>query len=238
MGLTGEPSAPSAFRPVFETFSKFLEMLRRFLLWNGWKKIILPDQTPNQTKRKRRKNMRFQTTVQSTTTDSTSGRFFQHARRMALSAPGRSLLIAATLLSLLSLPPVTRADETNEDRKPTGTWMVTVTRVNPPPTFAPTFLSLMTYFNDGNFIEESNTSSIRSTHRGNWERIGHQQFTRSSISFRFDAARNYLGTSRLTATVTLSEDGNQFQGTGVLESFDGSGNLLTTAQSTEVGQRL
>ena len=182
--------------------------------------------------------MRFQTTVQSTTIEPKSGRVFQHARRIALSAPGKLLLIATALLSLLSIPPLTRADETNEDKKPTGNWMVTVTRVNPPPTLAPTFLSLMTYFNDGNFIEESNTSSIRSTHRGNWERIGHLQFTRSSVSFRFDAARNYLGTSRLTATIVLSEDGTQFQGTAVIESFDGSGNLLTTAQSTEVGQRL
>jgi len=175
--------------------------------------------------------------------ESKSGRVFQAARRVALSAPGKLLLAAAVMGSLMSIPLLTRADGPNEHgrnerRALTGNWMVTVTRINPPPTLAPTFLSLMTFFEDGNFLEESNTTAIRSTHRGSWERVGHQHFTRSSISFRFDAARNYLGTSRLTATVTLSEDGSEFQANAVIQSFDQSGNLLTTAQSTEAGQRL
>lgn len=176
--------------------------------------------------------------AQNTLTESESGRGLQFARRVALSAPGKLLLAVTVMVSLMSIPLLTKADQTNEKRKLTGNWMVTVTRINPPPTLAPTFLSLMTFFEDGNFLEESNTTSIRSTHRGSWERIGHQQFTRSSISFRFDAARNYLGTSRLTATVTLSEDGGEFQANAVIQSFDTAGNLLTTAQSTEAGQRL
>lgn len=174
---------------------------------------------------------------QNTVMESKSGRVFQYAKRVALSAPGKFLLAVAVMISLVSIPLLTRADQTNEERKLTGNWLVTVTRINPPPTLPPTFLSLMTYFEDGNFLEESNTTSIRSTHRGNWERIGHRQFTRSSISFRFDGARNYLGTSRLTATVTLNEDGSEFQANAVIQSFDAAGNLLTTAQSTEVGQR-
>jgi hypothetical protein len=174
---------------------------------------------------------------------SASAPLFQYARRFALSTPGKLLLAGAVLFSLVSVPLATKAHDRSEHdqsakRTLTGNWLVTVTRINPPPTLPPTFLSLMTYFSDRNFIEESNTSSIRSTHRGNWERIEHEQFTRSSISFRFDAARNYLGTSRLTATVTLSEDGNEFQANAVIQSFDPSGNLLTTARSTEVGQRL
>ena len=182
--------------------------------------------------------MKAQNTVENTGMGSKSGRVLQYAERVALSAPGKLLLAVAVVINLVSIPLPTRADETNEETKLTGNWMVTVTRVNPPPGLAPTFLSLMTYFEDGNFLEESNTTSIRSTHRGNWGRIGHQQFTRSSLSFRFDASRNYLGTSRLTATVTLKEDGSEFRANAVIQSFDPAGNLLTTAQSTEVGQRL
>ena len=167
----------------------------------------------------------------------------QYPRRTALSAPGKLLFALAVLISLVSIPMLTKADDRNghdgnQKRTLTGNWMVTVTRVNPPPSLAPTFLSLMTYFGDGNILEESNTTSIRSTHRGSWERIGHQQFSRSTISFRFDAARNYLGTSRITATVTLSPDGSEFQADAVVQSFDPAGNLLTTAHSSEVGQRL
>jgi len=174
---------------------------------------------------------------QNTVLESNSGRVFEYAKRVALSAPGKFVLAAAVMFSLVSVPLLSRANNSNEKRTLTGNWMVTVTRINPPPGLAPTFLSLMTYFNDGNFLEESNTTSIRSTHRGNWERIEHQEFSRSSIAFRFDAARNYLGTSRLTATVTLSDDGSEFQANAVIQSFDTAGNLLSTAQSTEVGQR-
>lgn len=180
--------------------------------------------------------------AQNTVMESKSSRVFQHAKRVALSASGKLLLAVALMISVVSIPMLTRADERNghdgnQKRTLTGNWIVTVTRINPPPALAPTFLSLMTYFEDGNILEESNTTSIRSTHRGSWERIGHQQFSRTSISFRFDPARNYLGTSRITATVTLSEDGSQFQANAMVQSFDAAGNLLTTAQSTEVGQR-
>ena len=78
----------------------------------------------------------------------------------------------------------------------------------------------------------------RSAGRGNWERIGHQQFTRSFVFFRFDSARNYLGTGENTTTITLSEDGSEFQANAVTRIFDGSGNLVNTLQFTEVGQRL
>ncbi|MEO6033645.1 MAG: hypothetical protein ABIQ35_00160 [Verrucomicrobiota bacterium] len=180
--------------------------------------------------------------------ESKSGRVLQYATRVALSAPGKFLLAVAVMVSLVSIPLPTKAGgrsehgrnghDQNEQRTLTGNWMVTVTRVNPPPSLPPTFLSLMTYFEDGNFLEESNTTAIRSTHRGDWERIWRRQFARVSVAFRFDAARTYLGTGRITATLTLSEDGSQFQAEAVLENFDPSGNLLTTAQSTEVGQRL
>jgi len=163
---------------------------------------------------------------------------FQYARRLALSAPGKLLLAVAVMISLVNIPLLTRADETNEEKTLTGNWMVTVTRVNPPPGLAPTFLSLMTCFEDGNVSEESNTTSIRSTGHGNWERTGHGEFTRSINYFRFDATRNYLGLGRITATITLNEDGNGFVADAVVQNYDVSGNLVTTLQSTEFGQRL
>jgi hypothetical protein len=66
----------------------------------------------------------------------------------------------------------------------------------------------------------------------------HQQFTQSFVFFRFDAARAYLGTRVVTSTITLSRDGNEYQADSVGQNFDTSGNLLTTSQTTEVGQRL
>jgi hypothetical protein len=187
--------------------------------------------------------MKTQNTIQKAIVRSNSIRIFQRAWRFACSTPGRLLLVTMVLFSLISLPILTKAQEGNQPsanhkHELTGNWMVTITRVNPPPGLAPTFLSLMTYSDDGNFLEESNTTAIRSTHRGSWEQIAHQQFGRSSTAFRFDAARNYLGTSRLTATVTLSEDGTTFQAEAQIQNFDPAGTLLVTSQSTESGQRL
>ena len=182
--------------------------------------------------------MKVQNTVHNSVMESKSGRGFQYAKRVALSAPGKFLLAVAVIFSLVSIPLLTRADQTNEKRKLTGNWMVTVTRVNPLPGQAPIFLSLVTYFEDGNLLQEGSDTPIRSTGRGNWDRIRHQQFTQSFVFFRFDAARAYLGTRVVTSTITLSRDGNEYQADSVGQNFDTSGNLLTTSQTTEVGQRL
>jgi len=181
---------------------------------------------------------------QHTSTDSNSGRDHQYARRITLSAPGKLLLAVAILFSLISVPLLTRADGNEQDRSNkktlTGNWMVTVTPVTSPPGLAPAFLTLMTYFEDRNLLQESTGSavSIRSTGRGRWESMGNGQFTQSFIFFRFDAARTYLGTRVVTSTITLSEDGRQYQADSVGQNFDTAGNLLTTSQATEVAQRL
>ena len=183
--------------------------------------------------------MKAQNTVENTLMESKSGRVFQYANRVALSAPGKFLLAVAVIISLVSIPLLTRADQTNEKRKLTGNWMGTVTRLNPPPGQAPTVLSLMTFFEDGNLLQEGSDPSLRSTGRGKWERTGRQQFTQSFLNWRFDAARTYIGTRVVTSTITLSEDGNQYQAETVAQTFDTAGNLLSTGQgATEVAQRL
>ena len=147
------------------------------------------------------------------------------------------------MVSLVSVPLLTRAHDSdehgrNERRTLTGNWMVTATRLTPLPGQAPTFLSLNTYFEDGNLLVENNTGNITSTARGNWERTGRQQFTQSFVFFRFDVARNYLGTGRVRSTITLSEDGSEFQSDIVSQIYDVSGNLLSTAGLSGVAQRL
>lgn len=165
-----------------------------------------------------------------------SQRRFQSFTRMALSAPGKLLLAMTVLFGLASLPLVTQADQASGENKLTGNWLVTVTPVTSPPT--PSFLSLVTYFEDGNLLQEGTSNILRSTGRGNWERTGHRRFTQSIILFRFDAARTYIGTRVITSTIRLSKDGSEYQADSVGQNFDTSGNLLTTSQVTEVAQRL
>ena len=170
--------------------------------------------------------------------ESKPGRVFQYASRVALSMPGKLLLAVAVLISLVSIPLLTRAQDANEKRTLTGNWMSTVTRGDPLPGQPSTFLSLQTFFEDGNFLEENNDTPIRTTGRGHWERTGPRQFINSFILFRFDAARNYLGTLQPTTTITLNEDGSEFQGDTVAQVYDVSGNLLRTVRLTGVAHRL
>jgi hypothetical protein len=156
-----------------------------------------------------------------------------------------ALAIAVSLLAvqLASAAPIWKGNGTLK-----GNWVVTVTRINPPPGLPPTFLSLQTYSTEGLFLEESNTNLIRSSARGEWNRTGLEadapepgfsrgQFSRSFFFFRFDASRNFIGTARNTARIMLSDDGQIFRAEATLELFDAAGNLLSTSQATETGRR-
>ena len=147
----------------------------------------------------------------------------------------------ALVLSLTTAQLASGDDNSREKRTLTGNWVVTVTRTNPPPGVPPTFLSLQTYFADGSFLEESNTPLMfvgRGLAHGDWEKIGHRQFSRSFLFFRFDASHNFIGTQVSTATITLSEDGQTLEEVGDLEIFDVDGNLILTAHGTATGKRL
>ena len=178
---------------------------------------------------------------QNSLTHSKPGRVGEFTRRVALTAPGRLLLALVAILGLVIVPLLTRANESygiehkqKANGTLTGNWMVTVT----PIPAGPVFLSLLTYFADGNLLQETSNPVIRSTGRGTWEKTGRDQFTQSIIFFRFDAARTYLGTRVVTSTITLSEDGRQYVADSVGQNFDPLGNLLTTSGASEVGHRL
>lgn len=180
---------------------------------------------------------------QTTMIESKSPRGLHDARRSALSGPGKLMVAAAVLFSLLTIPLLTRADdpngqEQNDKRTLTGNWMVTVTPVTLPPAQPVPFQTLMTYFEDANLLQESSSNTVRSTGRGNWQRTGHGRFTQSIIFFRFDTARNYLGTRVITSTIVLSEDGRQYQADSIGQNFDASGNLVSTSGATEIANRL
>jgi hypothetical protein len=178
--------------------------------------------------------MKAQNIIVKTGMESKSRRLFQSAGRLALSTPGKLLLALLMLFSLISVPMLTRAQEGQEKQALTGNWMVTVT----PVPAAPVFLSLVTYFGDGNLLQETSNPVVRSTGRGTWTRTGHGQFTQTITFFRFDAARTYLGTRVINSTITLSEDGRQYQAESVGQNFDVAGNLVATSGAAEIGQRL
>ena len=158
----------------------------------------------------------------------------------------RSAIVIAGLLVLAALVASTgftsaSATSSAEGLQLDGTWMVTVTRINPPPGLAPTFKSLLSYARGGVMIETSNTGTTRrGVALGQWKRIDNRLFATSMWLFRFDAATGVsLGTQEIDRTMRVSADGESFTAVAVIHLFDTEGNPVGDAlHATEVGTRL
>ncbi|HYT52467.1 MAG TPA: hypothetical protein VEL10_09720 [Gaiellaceae bacterium] len=160
-------------------------------------------------------------------------------RRIPIAIAG--LLVVAAVAAAASLSSASSAASSTEGLQLDGTWMVTVTRVNPPPGVAPTFKSLLIYTRGGGMIETSNTGTTRrGAALGQWERIGNDLFATSMWLFRFDPATGTsLGTQEIDRTMRLSADGESFTAVAVIHVFDSDGNQVGDAlHATEVGTRL
>jgi len=160
-------------------------------------------------------------------------------KRIAIVIGG--LLVLAALVGATALASGS-ATSSSEGRRLDGTWMVTVTRIGPPPGVPATFESFMSYARGGVMIETSSTSAAarRSPALGQWERIGNDLFATSMWFFRSDPATGAnLGTQEVDRTVQLSADGDSFTAVAVAQQFDVDGNPVGgPLHTTEVGERL
>jgi hypothetical protein len=160
-------------------------------------------------------------------------------RRIPIAVAG--LLVVAAVAASAVLSSASSAASSTEGLQLDGTWMVTVTRVNPPPGVAPTFRSLLIYTRGGGLIETSNTGTTRrGAALGEWERIGNDLFATSMWLFRFDPATgSSLGTQEIDRTMRLAADGESFTAVAVIHLFDTDGNPVGDAlHATKVGTRL
>lgn len=114
-----------------------------------------------------------------------------------------------------------------------GNWLVTIPRPQ-----LPALISLQTYFADGNMLEESNSPAIRSLAHGEWDIVGRRQFSRTWMILRFDAARNFVGYHKNSATITLSRDGQTFEARSTIQIIDAATGNITESTAIESGRRL
>jgi hypothetical protein len=161
-------------------------------------------------------------------------------RRIPIAIAG--LLMVAAVAAAASLSSASSAASSTEGLQLDGTWMVTVTRINPPAGLAPTFKSLMSYSRGGVVTETSSTAGAarRSPALGQWERIGNDLFATSMWFFRSDPATGEnVGTQEIDRTMRLSADGESFAAVSAVQQFDVDGNPVgPQLHATEVGTRL
>jgi hypothetical protein len=152
-----------------------------------------------------------------------------------------ALLVLVALAAALGLSGASSGATSAEGLQLDGTWMVRVTRVDPPPGVVPTFKSLLSYTRGGVMIETSNTGTTRrGVALGQWERIGNDLFATSMWLFRFDPVTGAtLGSQEIDRTLRLSPDGESFTAVALIHLFDTDGNQVGGAlHATEVGTRL
>jgi hypothetical protein len=113
-----------------------------------------------------------------------------------------------------------------------GTWITGVA-----PSGATSFLGLSTYTQDGQVLSESSSTTIRSLDHGEWFKTGPRQYFRSSILFRFAEPHTYIGVSRITANIVLSENGDEYTAQAVTQRFDPNGNFVSETHNTEMARR-
>jgi hypothetical protein len=120
-----------------------------------------------------------------------------------------------------------------------GTWMIGVaSQTN---NGGIPFLGLGTYMQDGQFLGESNTTTIKSVEHGEWFKVGPREYVRWTVNFRFSPPpappRTYEGLTRITARVVVNEEGDAYTGVSVTERFDIVGNLVTSSTNSEAARR-
>ena len=121
-----------------------------------------------------------------------------------------------------------------------GSWIVSVTRVNPPANVPPTFESLMTFDPGGSLTEASNTgTALRGPAHGVWERIDGRSYATTMLFFRFNPQTGaFLGTQKVS-TMRLSQDGQTFEAVSLAAQYDPDGVLtLGGLRATETGERI
>ena len=91
-------------------------------------------------------------------------------------------------------------------------------------------------FEDGGTM--TGTSTAVTSVYGLWSRGGGaREYTFSSLSFRYDAAGNLLGTRRIDQTVILGISGSSFTSSGTFQDHDLNGNLTSSGCATSTGTR-
>lgn len=123
-----------------------------------------------------------------------------------------------------------------------GTWNVQVT-VRNCQTGAPlgNAFPTMASFADGGTMSSVDTGfnpALRSPSLGVWHHTTAHSYRATSQAFLFTASGAWNGTQRITQTIELLGDGDEFEGTAAVSVFDTQGNTILTGCSTSTARRL
>jgi hypothetical protein len=119
----------------------------------------------------------------------------------------------------------------------TGVWQTVVTpRIcatgNP---VGVAFPGILSFAQDGSMTGTS--TAVTSTY-GYWTReSGRGEYSFASLSLKYDASGNFVGSRRISQNVTINESGDSFTSSGTFQDFDTAGSPTASGCSTSTGTR-
>jgi hypothetical protein len=122
-----------------------------------------------------------------------------------------------------------------------GTWRVQVTVRDCQTGVAQrTFPALFTFAKGGTLtvVSAGQLPALSTTGLGVWRHTDGHTYSAVSESFVFSSAGAWTQTHRLTRTIEIGNDANEFTDTIALEIFNTNGNLIVTGCGTSVASRL
>ena len=123
-----------------------------------------------------------------------------------------------------------------------GTWLVQVTirDCQTSAELGPPFVSLLSFARGGTLTETTSRFSParRGPAHGLWERTGPNTYRAVSYAFLYSAEGAWTGTQKLTQTIVIGDDQNEFQVEASNETTDPNGNVVMTGCATAIGHRL
>lgn len=138
-----------------------------------------------------------------------------------------------------------QSEESASHRSLEGAWFVNVS-VFDCNTLAPKgkFSSLLMFSRGGTVTETTANPGFfpgqRSIGIGTWEKAGHDTYTASDVAFLLAGGMFQAGTQKLTHTITLSDDGNQWNDQALVDFYYATGAPITAmhACATATAKRL
>lgn len=154
---------------------------------------------------------------------------------------GRFGLLSGLVLGIaISLTPAQAMDDSKSAAgKLEGTWLTQVAIRDCQSGAILRSFSAINTFNSGETMVDTTTGvspSLRSPGLGKWEQTGPQTYTAISLALLFNPAGVWIGSQKLTHTITVSGDENVFTSTS--QVFDTSGTVLSTGCATAAGTRM
>jgi hypothetical protein len=163
----------------------------------------------------------------------------RNSKRFAASGRALALVLAGVVVLGSGLTAKAQSANAESSNGLEGTWHVQVTVSDCHGTVLRTFPALFAFAKGGTVTNTTagQFPALFTTGFGVWQHTTDHSYSAVSEAFVFSPAGAWIQTHRLTRSIELDKDADEFTDTIKLEIFDTSGNLIVTGCGASVATR-